>query len=119
MRSNEELDMERYFPLKPLKWDRPITEGYMIKIYKQHGWLDENGNITKKGEEEINLCPEKMNGTETEEHYQKRLKLYQKQLDFCFKWFDAKYGDYNHPGNFKLPFPKEEYDKITLDTIDD
>ena len=119
MRSEKELDMECYFPQKPIKWTDPITESYMIDWYKQEGWLDEEGNITMKGRNDIDLCPDMMNGTETEEHFQKRMRLYKKQLDFCYKWFDAKYGTPDTPGDYRLPFPEEEYRKITLDTIDD
>ena len=43
MRSEKELDIECYFPQKPIKWTDPITESYMIDWYKQEGWLDENG----------------------------------------------------------------------------
>ena len=96
MRSEKELDMECYFPWPPDKWDTPITDSYMIKWYKKEGWLDENGNITQKGKEETNLCPEKMNGTETEEHFQKRLRLYRKKLDFCCDWFARKWGEHGH-----------------------
>ena len=118
MRSEKELDLECYFPQRPVKWDKPITEDYMIKFYKDMGWLDENGNITQRGRENAGVCEDEMNGTETEEHYQKRLKLHQKQLDFCYDWFERKWGENGHKPHYDLPFPEEEYKKITLDTID-
>lgn len=111
-------DMECYYPQKPDKWTKPIT-GYTIEWYKENGWLDADGNITEKGEREMDLCPDKMNGTETEEHFQKRLRLYKKRVDLCDKWIEDKWGTPGHSGNRNLPFPRKEYEKITLDTIDD
>ena len=111
MRSQKELDMEN-FPFPPHKWEEPITASYIIDWYKDNGWLDKDGKITEKGRKDIDLCDAQMNGTETDEHFQKRLRQYRRRLEFCTRWFREKWGEDGGPIQPDLPFPIEEYNRI-------
>jgi len=115
MRSPKMLDIECHEPGKPIKWTRPRSKND-IEWYKQMGFLDESGNITEKGwnDRRVRLRPEKLTGTETEEHYQLRLKAYDMELKLFNKWFHDKWEN-GDKSNYDLPYPQAEEDKIYSD----
>ncbi len=70
----------------PRPWyNEPINEAVKEDLLMD-GYIDENGNITSKGKEEIHLVQERLLGTETREHYEEYLKHWDPFFEEWMKW---------------------------------
>ena len=93
-------------PSKPEKWTKPLNEDQR-KRFILFDWLDEVGNITEKGR--LNgVCQEMLDGTETEDHFQWRMKFWEEKSKLFWEWFDKKWGENGKKPQPNLPYPTKE-----------
>ena len=93
------MAMSRVDYMRPIsfrkRYSSPLNEE-TIQMYIMLGFLDEDHNITKKGKDN-GFVMQKLLGAETEEHYQKYLKLYDEYIKKWFEWANDE----------RIPFEQE------------
>ena len=112
-----EEEMICYGPQEPVKWDRPADDEE-LKDWLESGYIDEQGNPTLLGKKEIDMCREKIDGTESEEHFQMRMKIYRKQYMIFLDWLDKRWGMGKYATGTgedlpkDIPFPRKKMDAV-------
>ncbi len=91
------------FWVMPRSWYNEPVSADVLELFKQLGYIDENGSITTEGRRH-GIVKEKLLGTETREHYEEYIKHWK---EFAEKW-DRWAADESIPWEEKPTFEYKE-----------